>query len=119
MCAGQHMQGERRFPRTCGKNQGFKSVDSWSIYSLWPVRRFYESAPGAILVAQAAELSIRGWTLIQNFAPYIPQTIKKLIGSKSPAERLNQSRYHDNWLHNLLISASLGGYRSPPQIPIQ
>ena len=67
----------------------------------------------------AAELSIRGWTLIQNFAPYNPQTIKKLNGSRSPAERLNQSRYHDNWLHNLLISASLGGYRSPPQIPIQ
>ena len=66
-----------------------------------------------------AELSIRGWTLIQNFAPYNPQTIKKLNGSKSPAERLNQSGYHDNWLQNLLISASLGGYRSPPQIPIQ
>ena len=66
----------------------------------------------------AAELSIRGWTLIQNFAPYNPRTVKKLNGYKSPAERLNQFRYHDNWLHNLLISASLGGYRSPPQNPI-
>jgi hypothetical protein len=66
----------------------------------------------------AAELSIRGWTLIQNFAPYNPQTVKKLNGSRSPAERLNQFKYHDNWLHNLFISASLGGYRSPPQIPI-
>jgi hypothetical protein len=66
----------------------------------------------------AAELSIRGWTLIQNFAPYNPQTEKKLNGSRSPAERLNKFRYHDNWLHNLFISASLGGYRSPPQIPI-
>ena len=66
----------------------------------------------------AAELSIRGWALIQNFAPYNPRTVKKLSGFKSPAERLNQFRYHDNWLHNLLISASLGGYRSPPQNPI-
>jgi len=66
----------------------------------------------------AAELSIRGWALIQNFAPYNPRTIKKLNGSKSPAERLNQFKYHDNWLHNLFISASLGGYRSPPQNPI-
>jgi len=66
----------------------------------------------------AAELSIRGWTLIQNFAPYNPRTVKKLNGFKSPAERLNQFRYHDNWLHNLFISASLGGYRSPPQNPI-
>ena len=67
----------------------------------------------------AAELSIRGWTLIQNFALYNPWTVKKLNGSRSPAERLNQFRYHENWLHNLFISASLGGYRSPPLIPIQ
>ena len=66
----------------------------------------------------AAELSIRGWALIHNFAPYNPRTIKKLNGYKSPAERLNQFRYHDNWLHNLCISASLGGYRSPPQNPV-
>ena len=65
----------------------------------------------------AAELSIRGWVLIHNFAPYNPRTVRKLHGYKSPAERLNQSRYHNNWLHNLCISASLGGYRSPPQKP--
>ena len=66
----------------------------------------------------SAELSVRGWALIQNFAPYNPQTVKKLNGSRSPAERLNKFKYHDNWLHNLLISASLGGYRSPPQNPL-
>ena len=66
----------------------------------------------------AARLSMRGWSLINNFAPYNPRTIKKLNGFKSPAERLNQFRYHNNWLHNLCISASLGGYRSPPQNPI-
>ena len=56
--------------------------------------------------------------IIHNFAPYNPRTIKKLNGYGSPAERLNQFRYHDNWLHNLYISASLGGYRSPPQNPV-
>ncbi len=65
----------------------------------------------------AAELSIRGWALIHNFAPYNPRTVKKLEGFKSPAERLNQFRYHSNWLSNLCISASLGGYRSPPLKP--
>ena len=34
-------------------------------------------------------------------------------GWRCPAERLNQHRYHDCWLQNLLISASLGGYRCP------
>ena len=66
----------------------------------------------------AAQLSIRGWVLIQNFAPYNPRTVKKHDGYKSPAERLNRFRYHDNWLQNLLISASLGGFRSPPQNPL-
>ena len=58
----------------------------------------------------AAELSIRGWALIQNFAPYNPKTVKRLNGLQSPAENLNRFRYNDNWLQNLLISASLGGY---------
>ncbi len=66
----------------------------------------------------SAQLSIRGWTLINNFAPYNPRTVKQLNGFKSPAERLNQFRYHDSWLQNLCISASLGGYRSPPLNPI-
>jgi hypothetical protein len=65
----------------------------------------------------AAELSIRGWALIHNFAPSNPRTVEKHNGFKSPAERLNQFQYHDNWLQNLLISASLGGYRSPPRNP--
>ena len=39
--------------------------------------------------------------LRQNLAPYNPQTVKKLNGRTSPAERLNKFRYHDNWLHNL------------------
>jgi transposase-like protein len=62
----------------------------------------------------AAKLSIRGWTLIQNFAPSNPRTIQKHNRHQSPAERLNNFQYHDNWLQNLLISASLGGYRMLP-----
>ncbi len=33
------------------------------------------------------------------------------VGWRCPAERANRHRYHDGWLHNLLVSASLGGYR--------
>ena len=67
---------------------------------------------------QAAELSIRGWALIQNFAPWNPRTVKIHDGFQSPAECFNKFRYHNNWLQNLLISASLGGARSPPQNPL-
>jgi hypothetical protein len=61
---------------------------------------------------------VRGWALLWNYAPWHPAVAKAHGGWRSPAERLNQHRYHDNWLQNLLISASLGGYRIPaPQNP--
>lgn len=66
----------------------------------------------------SAELSIRGWALINNFAPSNPLTVKKYGGLQSPAERLNKHRYHDSWLQNLLISASLGGFRGHPLNPL-
>jgi hypothetical protein len=62
----------------------------------------------------SANLSIRAWALIHNFAPFNPNACKK-HGVQSPAEKLNGFRYHDSWLQNLLISASLGGFRSYPQ----
>jgi hypothetical protein len=63
----------------------------------------------------AAEQGLRGWALIHNFAPSCPETVRQTPELRSPAERLNGRRYHTEWLQNLLISASLGGYRSLPQ----
>ena len=65
--------------------------------------------------AEAAEQGLRGWALIHNFAPSCPETVRESPGLRSPAERLNGMRYHAEWLQNLLISASLGGYRRPPR----
>lgn len=60
----------------------------------------------------------RAWSLLSNFAPWHPATARTNDGWQSPAERLNRHRYHDCWLQNLLVSASLDGYRSPlPQNP--
>jgi hypothetical protein len=64
---------------------------------------------------RAAEQGLRGWALINNFAPSCPETARESPGLRSPAERLNGERDHDEWLPNLLISASLGGYRSTPR----
>src|SRR5207248_2459051 len=68
------------------------------------------------------DLSARVWDAYhapdkRNFAPWAPATVRSNDGWRSPAERLNRHRYHDNWLQNLLISASLGGYRRAPQNP--
>jgi hypothetical protein len=60
---------------------------------------------------EAAGLHARAWALLQNFRPWGKEVVKASKGWHSPAERLNGHRYHDDWLQNLLVSASLGGYR--------
>jgi hypothetical protein len=66
---------------------------------------------------KSANLSIRSWALIQNFAPLNPWTVSQK-GHKSSFERVNGFQYHDNWLQNLLIAASLGGNRTGPPNPL-
>lgn len=68
---------------------------------------------------QAANLAMRGWALIFNFAPMNPYTVKNTPGLESPAARINQKTYHDDWLQNLLVSTSLvKRYKKPPPNPL-
>ena len=59
----------------------------------------------------SAERSVRAWALSHNFLPYCPRA---KVGQtyKSPAHKLNGFTYRDNWLENLLVSASMRGYPS-------
>ncbi|WP_321494834.1 hypothetical protein [uncultured Desulfobacter sp.] len=66
---------------------------------------------------KSANLSIRAWALIQNFAPLNPWTVRQK-GYVSSFERVNEFKYHGNWLQNLLISGSLGGLRTGPPNPL-
>ena len=67
---------------------------------------------------EACRLHCRAWALLYNFTPWHPATARKNQDWRCPAERLTRHRYHDCRLQNLLISASLGGYRhSMPQNP--
>jgi hypothetical protein len=67
---------------------------------------------------EAAELRVRAIALLWNFCPSSPQTVKKHGGKFSPAERLNNCKYHDNWLQNLIISTSMNGFRYHQQNPL-
>lgn len=58
----------------------------------------------------SAERSIRAWALLHDFGPYCPRT-KADVSYSSPAHKLNGFVYHDNWLHNLMISTSMSGIR--------
>ncbi|HSU69296.1 MAG TPA: hypothetical protein VLJ39_20590 [Tepidisphaeraceae bacterium] len=60
----------------------------------------------------SSELRLRGWALLQNFRPYAPRG-KCPREFESPAHRLNGRRYHEHWLHNLMASTSLMGFRNP------
>jgi hypothetical protein len=60
---------------------------------------------------ETAESRLRGWALLMNFRPFEPQT-RRTTGFQSAAHRLNKKTYHSHWLHNLYISASLGGFRT-------
>ena len=56
--------------------------------------------------------NFRAFALLYNFAPSCPSVWKENSSLKSPAARINNFVYHENWLHNLYVSASLGGFRN-------
>lgn len=66
----------------------------------------------------SAKQRVRAWAILWNFCPSCPATIKKHDGQMSPAERLNNRRYDDVWLVNLLISASMNGTQGYQQKPL-
>lgn len=78
-----------------------------------PMNRYFDGCQHLHGSQEAAEKHCRAWALLFNFAPWSPVTAKANHGWLSPAERLNQHCYHSNWLHNLLVSASLAGFRRP------
>jgi hypothetical protein len=58
----------------------------------------------------SSERRLRGWALLHNFRPFAPRG-RRPREFQSPAHRLNQKLYASHWLHNLQVSASLGGFR--------
>jgi hypothetical protein len=75
------------------------------------MNRYFDSGQHLHGSAAAGGRHSRAWALLHNFRPWHPAVARAHQGHESPAVRLNQHRYHDNWLHNLLVSASLAGYR--------
>jgi hypothetical protein len=61
---------------------------------------------GTLAVAKQA---LRAMAMLWNFHPYCRKIQALEPHSRSPFEDLNGFRYHDHWLRNLLIAASLNG----------
>ncbi|MGH2413318.1 MAG: hypothetical protein ACRDEA_06440 [Microcystaceae cyanobacterium] len=60
----------------------------------------------------SARLYLRAMALVWNFHPYEVRTRSDAPHKISPFTDLNGFRYHDNWLHNLLIAGSMNGRRA-------
>lgn len=75
------------------------------------MNRYFEDGQHLHGSGEAAERHCRAWTLLYDFIPWSPATARANAGRQCPAERLNRHRYHDDWLQNLLVSASLAGFR--------
>jgi len=81
-----------------------------------PMARFLYSTRYFHGHMNSAEMSIRAWALTHNFLPYCPRA--KIANEYiSPAHKLNGFVYHENWLQNLLVSASMGGCFTSNTIP--
>lgn len=59
----------------------------------------------------SADKIMRAHALLINFCPYAEPTIRYNGGIQSPFEKLNGFVYRENWLENLLVASSLGGFR--------
>jgi hypothetical protein len=73
--------------------------------------RYFEDGQHLHGSPEAGARHVRAWALLQNFRPWGAEAVRDNDGWHSPAERLNGHRYHDDWLQNLQVSASLSGYR--------
>lgn len=60
---------------------------------------------------EKAQLALRAMALQWNFHPYGRRLRGANPERQSPFADLNGFQYHGNWLHNLLIAASLGGIK--------
>jgi hypothetical protein len=60
---------------------------------------------------QSTSKNFRALALLYNFSPSCPALTDRFPELISPAARLNGYVFHQDWLQNLLIASSLGGFR--------
>lgn len=58
-----------------------------------------------------ARLVARAQALLWNFHPYSERLVRQDAERRSPFVDVNGFEYHENWLENLVIAASMGGRR--------
>ena len=104
LCAKGHLFGlHYDYPNARRTSNMLDRLMRWLDRSLFNRQYFHRSSG-------AAELAVRSWAILANYRPYSPRAQRKGEG-RCAAERLNGFRYHDNWLVNLRVASSMGGFR--------
>ena len=98
-----------RHPGCYRTSNGLERLMNYQHRLLWTMQYFHGTP-------QSATLYVRAMALVWNFHPYGRKTQQKEGRYTSPFERINQFRYHDNWLENMMIAASLRGKHTPHKI---
>ena len=121
--AGQHLKPgvvREQVQKLCGRAQeygqayrhpGGQRTSNMLDRVMRLMSRYFDGGQHLHGASEAGERHCRAWALLHNFSPWGPEATRDNDGWESPAERLNRHRYHDNWLQNLLVSASMAGYR--------
>ena len=89
-----------RHPGSYRTSNGLERLMNYQHRLLLTMQYFHGTRPSATLY-------VRAMALLWNFHPYGRTTQQKYRTQASPFERINQFRYHDNWLENMMIAASL------------
>lgn len=77
------------------------------------IKRILYSGRGLHGHRVSSERHLRGVALLNNFRPFAPRP-KRQRESQCPAHRLSGKLYSTAWVENLLLAASMNGYKNTP-----
>lgn len=80
------------------------------------IKRVLYSGRGLHGHRKSSELRLRGIALLNNFRPFAPRSNVER-DTTCPAHRLSGKLYSKNWVENLMLAASMRGYKTM-QIPV-
>jgi len=78
--------------------------------------RYFERGQHFHGTLESANLRSRAWAILHNYWDWGRKTRSENKGYRCPAERLNEKRYADSWLENLLVATSAVPKRKKPPL---
>jgi hypothetical protein len=78
--------------------------------------KYFERGQGFHGSVSSSKLRCRAWAILYNYWEWCPRSRHLNAGHRCPAERLNDKRYADDWLQNLIVATSNRKKKRPPNL---